>query len=228
MYSLLGLLMGACIAFFIGIVRSSREYHELERRPSLNDEAIVKTTIQESPAKDRPEQDRKVIYASRLPINSFRKVCTVTLCVVLSVVGIAVSMEGFDDLGFLLVAGAVPLLFLSPIIGVLAYNASSASAAIRSKQPFLEFHNKGMICHSKSCGPVQEILWADVTKFIPVLPALGEACSVQIEHRVRGETKIVQSRYMINVVDIELAQFVSLLELNTGLTTNLPRSNLYP
>ena len=228
MYSFLGLLIGTCIAICIRTVRSSREYHDLERRPPIKDSSAFNVITRDSASKGRQQnRNTKIIYASRSPINSFRKAGIVSICCVTIMVGLAFSMEGFDDLGFLVAAGVGTLLVFSPILAGSAYSSSIARNAISSKRPYMEFHDNGMICHSRLCGPVQEILWSDIIKFTPLLPALGTSCSIQIEHKVRGETKIVQSRYMVNVVDIELAQFVSLIESHTDLETRLPDSYLY-
>lgn len=228
MNSLFGMLIGAIIVFFIGIVRSSREYHELEQRPTIKDSSKVSTITFESTSEERSKnKGAKFIYASRAPINSFRQTSVITLCFVTIMVGLAVLMGGFNDLGFLIAVGAGTLLVFSPILGVSAYYASIAKDAIASKRSYFEFHDDGIICHSKLCGPVQEILWTEIVKFSPIFPRLGTPCSIQIEHRVRGETEIVQSHYMVNLLDIELGKFVSLLEYYTGQKTRQPDSNLY-
>ena len=228
MNSLFGMLIGTCIVFFIGIVRSSREYHDLERRPTIKDSYDASIVTFKSTSEERPQnRNAKLIYASQSPIKSFRKVSIVTICFVTIMVGLAISVAGFDSFGFLIAAGVGTLLVFSPILAGSAYNASIARHAISSKKPYLELHEEGIICHSILCGPVQEILWIDIIKFTPVFPAIGTAYSIQMEHRVRGETKIVESRYMVNIVDIELAQLVSLLEYYSGLNMRLPGSNLY-
>lgn len=228
MNSFIGLLVGTCIAFCINMVRSSREYHDSERQPSIKDSSDVNFVTFESASKRiQQNKDAKIIYASRLPINRLRKVGIITICFVTMTVGLAFIMEGFDDLGFLIAVGVGALLMSSPILAGSAYSASVAKDAINSKRAYLEIHDDGIICHSRLCGPVLEILWTDIINFTPILPALGTSCSIQIEHRVRGETKIVESRYFVNVIDINLAQFVSLLEFHTGLETQLPATNLY-
>jgi len=225
MNSGLGLFIGICIAFFIAIIRSSRELQELDRRPSINNKVAVKSTPHQATSKDE-QKDRggKIIYASRSPIHNFRKLVVFVICFISIVVGLTLSMVGLDDIGFLVGITAGLLVFLSPIIGVSAYHASRANDAIRTKAAYLEFHNRGLICHSRVCGPVQEILWADITEFTPILPVLGSACSIQIEHKIRDKTKIAQSRYLVNIAAIELAQFVSVLEQHTGIETKLPHS----
>ena len=228
MNSFMGMLIGFLIVGFMGIVRSSRELQELERRPSMKNKAPGNILSYQALTKDeQQEKGSKTIYASRSPINSFRKVGIVIMSFVAIMVAIAFSMEGFDDLGFLVAAGAVTFLILSPLLGISAYYASLARDAKSSKRAYLEFNNEGMICHSRLCGPVQEILWDDITEFTPIFPALSVGCLIQIEHRIRDENQIAHSRYLVNVVAIELAQFVSLLEFYTGLETKLPDSNLY-
>jgi len=221
----LGLFIGISIAFWIAIIRSSRELQELDQRPSYNN-ITPAPNVPHQAAREGGQagKETKVIYASRAPINNFRKLIIIVVCLVSIVIGVALSIEGLDDIGFLIGTSAGLLVFSSPIIGVSAYFASRANDAIRTKTVYLEFHAEGMICHSRVCGPVQEILWTDITEFTPILPALGAACSIQIEHKTRDKTKIAQSRYLVNIAAIELAQFVSLLERYTGLETKLPHS----
>ena len=227
MNSLFGMLIGAIIVFFIGIGRSSREYHDIEQRPNLKDSSDVGiVTFKSASEESSQNKGAKLIYASRAPINSFRKVGIVSICCVTIVVGLAFSMGGFNDLGFPIAVGAGTLLVFSPILAGSAYYASLARGAIASKRPYLEFHDDRIVCHSKLCGPIQEILWTDIIEFSPIFPAFGAPCSIQIEHRVRGEIEIVQSRYMVSLLDIELGQFVSLLEVHTGLEMRSLDSNL--
>ena len=77
-----------------------------------------------------------------------------------------------------------------------------------------------MTCHSYKCGSVQTIHWADILRFTPKLPTWGLSVSIDIEHKIHESPETRVSNYVVNVIDLELVEFIDLLELHTGLEPN--------
>lgn len=122
-----------------------------------------------------------------------------------------------EDRGFLIRAGLEFLALFGPLIGVLIYYKRTPKKSDIARYPILEFTKEGMICHSHKCGSVRQINWDDIVRFTPKLPVIGLTVSVEIEHKVPETSEARISKYVVNVVDLELVEFVELLENYTGL-----------
>ena len=122
-----------------------------------------------------------------------------------------------DDLGFLISRGLEFLALFGPVIGVLLYYKRPPKKPNSSRKPILEFTQEGMTCHSYKCGSVQTIQWTDIVNFTPKLPNWGLMVSVNIEHKLTEKSETRLSNYVVNVIDLELVEFIDLLELHTGL-----------
>jgi hypothetical protein len=157
------------------------------------------------------------IYASRKSLKAQGFALAILLVMVLWVMMIFYDGGDGADIGFILLIGAGLCAILSPLIGVVIYTGWRQRKAIRARKPVLEFTPEGLTCQSEICGAVQTILWPDVIRFAPVLPTIGLAVSVDIEHRAANGRGGRISSYSVNTVDLELVRFIELLELYTGL-----------
>jgi len=122
-----------------------------------------------------------------------------------------------EDRGFLIRAGLEFLALFGPLIGVLIYYKRKRKKPVLPRDPILEFTPDGMICHSYKCGSVRQINWDDIVRFTPKLPVIGLSVAVEIEHQLSETLKACISKYAVNVLDLELVEFVELLENYTGL-----------
>jgi len=122
-----------------------------------------------------------------------------------------------EDPGFLISRGLEFLALFGPAIGVLIYYKRTPKKPDSLRDPILEFTPVGMICHSYKCGSVRTINWADIIRFTPKLPNWGLGVSIDIEHKLTEKPESRISNYVVNVIDLELVEFIELLELHTGL-----------
>jgi len=119
--------------------------------------------------------------------------------------------------GFLIGFGLGCLALFGPSILVLMYYKRLAKTAHIPGELILEFNEEEMRCHSYKCGSERTIQWTDILSFTPKLPSFSLGVSIDIKHKVPESDEIRVSNYLVNAVDIELVEFIELLEHHTGL-----------
>lgn len=219
MNSIFGILIGLGIAFLFGIGRASEDLAALEARKPLQDEDVSQDDCVTEQKEDKITQ---YVYPNPQPIKIFKRAFIIMAGLFICVIGIGIYIDGPNDMELTLVIAVCVLGLFSPFIFTLGYNAYNIKEALVAKQPYLEFHKRGMVCHSVVCGPKQEILWVNITGFTPILPVLMLSRDIIIEHIAEDTGKALVSRYQVNMVGIELAHFIALLEYYTGLPSKDP------
>jgi len=218
LYGLMGLTLGACLGHLITFSRYSMERVAFEkwRAGYVADESVVEVSHFHGEfvlRLDKQDLDGFIDEDIAPKPRSKETFLGITL----------IGLHRLFDVGrmreieFILTAALLFFAVFGPFMGMTTLQTLLEGQAENSDEPLLEFTPEGLTCHSAICGNVQQILWADIIAFKPILPSFGIRVSVEIKYKRPEDINPIASRYTVNVLDLELTECLDLLEFYTGL-----------
>lgn len=239
LYGLMGLTLGACLGHLITFSRYSMERVAFEkwRAGYVADESVVEVShfhgefvlrldkqdldgfIDEdiAPKPRSKETDFVKVYVTKKSVQVYAVILLIFLGITLIGLHRLFDVGRMREIEFILTAALLFFAVFGPFMGMTTLQTLLEGQAENSDEPLLEFTPEGLTCHSAICGNVQQILWADIIAFKPILPSFGIRVSVEVKYKRLEDINPIASRYTINVLDLELTECLDLLEFYTGL-----------